>query len=166
VILGMVTTFALMILYTTGTIVYSDDFPNQKLPTSIAGCDANSTKAFLNFGQNHDQFNSLDNTVQSDWKNNNDSALIRVLSVSYMWYSGMGCILMVISGILFSFAFNFYENEAPVRVKSTCISPPLLRFWNKVLTKERMERWILFEDKNIYYQNNDLDIDTDVKLKL
>jgi drug/metabolite transporter (DMT)-like permease len=86
--------------------------------------------------------------AQSDWKNNDDAFLIKFLSVSYMWYSGLGCILMVVFGLLFSYAVSRFSNDKPKLVNSTYISPPILRLWNWVLTKERMKTWIYYDYEN------------------
>ena len=168
----MITTFSLMILYTTGTIVYADDFPNQKLPLSTSGCEginvthSSSSTVTYNYINYEDPHYSKSNLwrAPSEWKGNEDSFLIKFLSLSYMWYSGLGCILMVVFGILFSFMFNYFTNVAPRRVDSTCISPPILRLWNKLLTKERMKVWINFDDK-VKFQVSDSEVVSSLEIK-
>ena len=120
----MLTTIALMAPYTILQNVFSSDLPDQKLSSSTSGCD-NST------------FPSQE-IFHKNWKDSGDSAGIKMLSMSYMWYAGLTTSLTVFFGIIFTFLHRkFYPNDDEVleKVNYKCISPPLLRFWKRFVPK-------------------------------
>lgn len=82
-----------MLLLGVGSIIAGDrgDLPDQKLPLSTSGCyglEPNVT------------FTSL--IAADSWKDGNDSTLIKILSISYVWYPGIGCLSTIFFGIIFS----------------------------------------------------------------
>jgi len=136
----MIGTFVIMITYVILNNVFSSDLPDQKLALFTTGCPANSTTDDL-----HHQtlFSSIS---QTEWKNNEDSSLIQFLSISYMWYSAMGCILAIVLGLLFSLIFKFILGDDSPRVPYLCISPPVLNLLLRYFPTQ-MEKWIDLTDK-------------------
>ena len=69
----------------------------------------------------------------TDWKNEDVSGLIKLLSVSYMWYSMMWCYLAVFFGLIFSLIISKVgENKRKKLFDSRCISPPVLKLYLKM----------------------------------
>lgn len=142
----MVGTFIIMITHIIFNNIYSSDLPDQKLPLYTTGCESNNhtTDSITNF--------NIDNTnfikAKTDWKNSDDSFGIKVLSISYMWYSGVGCVLSVCLGILCSLVFNLideYRNtsRSKTQIPSNCISPPILKLLQKFFPNASL-KWIEF----------------------
>ncbi|ODM98794.1 Sodium-coupled monocarboxylate transporter 2, partial [Orchesella cincta] len=137
---GMIGTFVIMITYVILNNVFSSDLPDQKLPLSVTGCPDRTNVSLNDF---HSNFLESSKS-QAEWKNNDDSSLIQFLSISYMWYSAMGCVLAVILGLLLSLLFKFLGDEAP-RVPSKCLSPPVLNLLLRYFPTQ-MEIWIDLTD--------------------
>lgn len=118
----MIGSFAIMITYVILNNVYSSELPDQKLHLSTAGCMPNQTNS-LPF--------AFEVKAQTDWKNVDDSFGIRFLSISYMWYSGMGCVLAVILGLISSQIVETTGYEPRKRIQQNCLCPPILRLLTK-----------------------------------
>ena len=124
---GMLTTFVVMICLIVGNTVASNraQLPNQRLVLNTYGCDGSNETT------SSSTMESFVITTHPNWKDQDDSFLIQLLSISYMWYSGIGCICTVFFGIIYSYLFQVLgkNDELDQRVPSQCISPPVLRFW-------------------------------------
>jgi hypothetical protein len=127
-----------MIVFLIGNNIRSSDLPDQRLPLSTDGClDFNATTEF----KMSDDFVFYKASTSTDWKDNDDSLLIRVLSMSYMWYSGLGCSLTVFLGLLFSLGFHYVDKGERKLIDRRCISPPILKLLEK-FCPDHISKWV------------------------
>lgn len=134
----MILTFVITVTHVILNNIYSSSLPDQRLPLSTDGCEIQDTSSF-----------NYSNTTKSstDWKNNDDSFSIQILSISYMWYSTAGTIISILLGIIISAIVNLIEGKPNVMVSSKCLSPPILLLFRKYFPAH-IKRWVSFEDKD------------------
>lgn len=134
-LLGMISAFILMITYVIGSLS-ADGLPDQRLFLDTSNCEVE---------------NSTANTVwtvtseSKSWKDEEYTGITKLLSASYMWYSGMGCVLCVFFGLIFSIAINYWEKGPRKLVHAKCISPPIMTLLNKMFPKH-IEQWVDLSD--------------------
>ena len=136
--IGLLVSIALMVTFIVGyrTAAGNKSLPDQRLPLSVASCSNETTS------------NSTIWTNGSNWKDRDDSALIQLLSVSYMWHQPIGTILSVILGLAFSVGFNFIDGIQ--KVNPLHISPPILRLWKRLCPVQSKEWLLEARQKNIH----------------
>lgn len=122
-LLGMITAFIIMITYIIGNLS-ADGLPDQRLFLDTSGCD-----------------NGTITTPSPYWKDVEYSGLTNLLSVSYMWYSGMGCVLCVFFGLTFSVFVNCCSKGERKLVNPKCISPPIMTLLRKICPKH-IQQWV------------------------
>lgn len=130
-LLGMVASFILMITFIVGNLS-AEGLPDQRLFLDNSGCEL----------ENSTTTTTWTSTITStSWKDEEYSGITKLLSVSYMWYSGMGCVLCVFFGLIFSVAINYWDKSPRKLVHGNCISPPILQLLNK-LFPNHIQRWV------------------------
>lgn len=127
-LLGMITAFILMITFIIGNLS-ADGLPDQRLFLDTSGCESGNTTS----------------VTITHWKDEEYSGITKLLSVSYMWYSAMGCVLCVFFGLIFSIAFNFWDKEPRKLVHAKCISPPIMKLLNKMFP-DHIRKWVDLSD--------------------
>lgn len=131
-LLGMIASFTLMITFVVGNLS-ADGLPDQRLFLNTSSCDLkNSTTATTTW---------TTTITSTSWKDEGYSGLTNLLSVSYMWYSAMGCVLCVFFGLIFSIAINYWDKGQRKLVHGKCISPPILQLLNKMFPNH-IQRWV------------------------
>lgn len=141
----MLTTMCIMGPYTILQNVFSSDLPDQKLGSSISGCDAKNNSGLDEYFEPVSTFSFK----SSDWKDRDDSAGIRMLSMSYMWYAGLTTSMTVFFGIIYTIVQRKYlQRKYPDleerKIDANCISPPLLKLWRKFFPQLMQE--IVFDN--------------------
>lgn len=117
-LLGMISAFIIMITFIIGNLS-ADGLPDQRLFLDTSGCELENNT-------------TTTSSILTNWKDKEYSGMTKLLSVSYMWYSAMGCVLCVFFGLIFSIIINCLEKEPRKLVNSKCISPPILTLLNKL----------------------------------
>lgn len=132
-LLGMIATFVLMIVYIIGNLS-ADGLPDQRLFLNTSSCELeNSTTTTTWY--------ATTSITSTSWKDEEYSGMTKLLSVSYMWYSAMGCVLCVFFGLIFSIAINYCDKGPRKLVHGKCISPPILKLLNKLLPNH-IQHWV------------------------
>ncbi|KAG4077554.1 hypothetical protein HA402_002981 [Bradysia odoriphaga] len=126
-LLGMITTFILMITFIIGNLL-AEGLPDQRLTLDTSGCPA----------QNVTMISVISST---SWKDVEYSGITKLLSVSYMWYSAMGCVLCVFFGLVFSLVISYWDKGSRKLVNPKCISPPIMTLLNKWFPKH-IQQWV------------------------
>ncbi|KAJ6640576.1 Sodium-coupled monocarboxylate transporter 2 [Pseudolycoriella hygida] len=126
-LLGMISAFILMIAYVIGNLS-AEGLPDQRLFLDTSNCELENT-TYATFD------------TSTNWKDKEYSGMTKLLSASYMWYSGMGCVLCVFFGLLFSVAINQWEKGQRKLVHSKCISPPIMKLLNKMFP-HHIQQWV------------------------
>jgi len=132
-----------MITFVIGNNIRSSDLPDQRLPRSTDGCEDFNATITTSIIDEMDHF-----TARSNWKDNDDSLLIRILSMSYMWYSGLGCSLSVFLGLLFSLGFHYSSSEKRSLIDKRCISPPILSLLVR-FCPDHIKDWVDLEETDV-----------------
>ncbi|CAG7716897.1 unnamed protein product [Allacma fusca] len=128
---GMVSTLVVMLTFSVGVYIANNDklLPDQKLELTTDRCPE-----FSNGTETTESSMYLMSSM--DWKDNGDSVLIQILSVSYLWYPAMGTVLTVLIGIIASFYFSLWEDaEEKKFISSDLLSPPLYALWKRLFPK-------------------------------
>jgi len=137
-----------MITFVIGNNIVLSDLPNQALPLPPVGCSpTNSTTVPLANAWNSATLAKGDAEYENDWKDEEYSTLIQIMSMSYMWYSTLSCCLSVLLGLVCSVIHNQFSNEKRKLINSKCISPPILWLWRKLFPTQ-MLNWVLQEEKD------------------
>lgn len=132
-LLGMILTLFLMSTFIVGNLsVDVDRLPDQRLFLDTSGCELVNTSTTAT---------SIWTNTSTNWKNEDYSGIIKLLSISYMWYSAMGCVLCVFFGLIFSIAINYWDKKPRKLVHSKCISPPIMQLLNK-LFPIYIQQWV------------------------
>ncbi len=135
---GMILTFIITVTHVIFNNIYSSSLPDQRLPLSTDECEIEDTNSFNYYNMTRSS---------TEWKNNDDSFSIQLLSISYMWYSTAGTIISISLGIIFSAIINLVEGKPKVKVSSKCLSPPILLLFITYFPVH-IKRWVSFEDKD------------------
>ena len=117
--------------------------PDQRLPLSVSGCTNNGTDYFSStttVPSYHMQ--GMENSRH--WKDTDDSAVIKILSLSFIWNSAYGALSAIIFGLIFSFVFK----SKNMTVNRAYFSPPLLRLWTW-LFPEQMKNLVILDETKI-----------------
>ena len=150
--LGVIPSLIITIFIGVGSIVAGNakNLPNQKLPLRQDGCYVNSTDLYSTANS---FFSSPMVKSEPEWKQLEYSGLNNFLGVSYLWHPLITVVTTVVFGLIFSFIINKYKKSKPVKVKY--LTPVVLKFWVKVLGKERLEGWVDFVDEEeLELENN------------
>jgi hypothetical protein len=75
-----------------------------------------------------------------DWKNQEYSTWVKIISLAPNWYPGLGNISTIVLGLIFSFAFLKFQKIEPV--KREYFSEPVLRLWETALPISWTKDWI------------------------
>ncbi|XP_021955971.1 sodium-coupled monocarboxylate transporter 2 [Folsomia candida] len=130
---GLVSTFAIMITFVLGTNLNSikDQLPVQTFPLDVSGCPgSNDTMSIFSSNNGH-----------TEWKDKEYSGLVKMLSLSYMWYSGLGCCLAVFLGLIMSLIYNQVTKRERKLINPLCISPPILNLLKK-FCPDHIKNWV------------------------
>lgn len=126
-----------------------DLLPNQRLNLTLQGCTC-SNGVEEKFCRDFPDNQYLDLADNSHWKDNDDSALVRMFSISYIWQPGVGSISTIVFGLFFSILVILIDKSQRKRVHARLLSKPLIRLWNAVLGKATMDKWIDYDDKVVF----------------
>ena len=108
-----------------GSVIEKSSMPSQALPLDASGESCA-----------YDVPAGPPPTACSNWKDCYDSGLLKFFSVSYMWQPAIGCLVTVVFGMLFSFAYRKYRGPGALQpVKSKLIIPVMLTLWMKLCPK-------------------------------
>jgi hypothetical protein len=122
----MLTSLCIMAPYTIFQNVYRSDLIDQRIPLSTHGCPSQNTSIQI----------PPSSFYESHWKSEEDTLGIRMLSMSYMWHSGLTCSITVLTGIIYSLIHRFNLKGTAARkeklINPKCISPCLLTLWLKL----------------------------------
>lgn len=119
--------------------------PNQRLNLTLSGCTC-SDGVEEQFCRDFSDNEYLDLADNSHWKENGDSVLVQMFSLSYIWQPGVGTISTIVFGIFFSILVMIIDKSKRKKVHAKLLSKPFIRLWNKVLGKELMDKWIDYDD--------------------
>jgi len=150
-LLGMITSIFFTAFIGLGNIVSGIQgvLPNQRLNLTLEGCvcrDGDIEQFCRDFPDNQ-YLNLPDN---SHWKDNGDSPLVRMFSVSYVWQPGIGGLSTVVFGIIFSYLVIVFDKSQRKKVHARLLCKPFIRLWNRLLGEKRMLNWIDF-DENVKF---------------
>jgi len=129
---GLISALCIMISLVVGQNlnVVKSLLPKQQLPLSTLECPANINGSVVTL---------------PNWKEQEYEPIIKVLSLSYQWNAGLGCCLVVLLGLIYSFLFNWYKTLTKTQqrklIDRRCISPPLLKFYEYFFPKY-FSHWI------------------------
>jgi len=135
----MVATFAIMTTFVIANVT-SDSLPDQKIPLSTDGCPNNTISEIFSSEIN-------------EWRDEDYSFITKILSMSYMWYSGLGCSMTFLFGLIFSPLFDHFSKDKKDLVNPLCISPLVLNFFIRFFP-EKTKTWIDLSTEKIV--NEDL----------
>ncbi|XP_018354072.1 PREDICTED: putative sodium-dependent multivitamin transporter isoform X1 [Trachymyrmex septentrionalis] len=88
-----------------------------KLPTTIEGCDKNSTNITMSIVQN----------VMNFSKNNSDSSYFYLYRISYMWYSLLGFLITFLVGLLISNLSRLFIQNQNSQLDTNLFFPVIAR---------------------------------------
>lgn len=123
--------------------------PNQRLNLTLEGCMCSNGEE-QQFCRDFPDNEYLDLPDNSQWKNNDDSVLIRMFSTSYIWQPGVGALSTIVFGIFFSSLVILFKKNREKKVHARLLSKPFIRLWNKVFGESRMQNWIDYDDEVVF----------------
>lgn len=130
-LLGMIAAFVLMITFIIGNLS-AEGLPDQRLFLNTSSCELENSTTTTTWSAA---------ITSTSWKEEEYTGMTKLLSVSYMWYSAMGCVLCVIFGLIFSVGINYFEKVPRKLVHAKCISPPIMKLLNKIFPKH-IQQWV------------------------
>jgi len=161
VLLALVCSVAISMFIGLGNIIAGIDekLPNQKLPLSIEGCaivnlttgaTTTTTTEFSNFHSlpSHPAF--LDSlysrsSINTEWKNRDDSIALRIWSLSYIWQPGVGVISTFVLGLIFSGIIVICRKGKGPKINYSLMSEPFLKFWRMCFGQKYLNKWIDYD---------------------
>lgn len=123
--------------------------PNQRLNLTLEGCMCSNGEE-QQFCRDFPDNQYLDLPDNSQWKNNDDSVLVRMFTTSYIWQPGVGALSTMVFGIFFSSLVILFNKNREKKVHASLLSKPFIRLWNKVFGESRMQNWIDYDDKVVF----------------
>lgn len=123
--------------------------PNQRLNLTLEGCMCSNGEE-QQFCRDFPDNEYLDLPDNSQWKNNDDSVLIRMFSTSYIWQPGVGALSTIVFGIFFSSLVILFKKNREKKVHARLLSKPFIKLWNKVFGESRMQNWIDYDDEVVF----------------
>ncbi|KAG4068534.1 hypothetical protein HA402_004875 [Bradysia odoriphaga] len=151
ILLGMFVSILFSGFIGLGNIIagIQDLLPNQRLNLTVQGCTC-SNGVEEQFCRDFPDNQYLDLADNSHWKENDDSVLIRMFSISYIWQPGVGTLSTIVFGIFFSALVILIDKSKRKKVHAKLLSKPFIRLWNKIFGKSRMDNWIDYDDKILF----------------
>lgn len=134
----MIASLATMVAFGAGVFIANGDklLPDQRLFLNTSGCPSNisTTESPITLTDWH----------PINWKDNDDSVVIQILSISYIWYTAMGFLITVVLGLIFSFLTSFLV-ERESKLDYDLFSPPMYKFWRAIF-RENIDSIVEPED--------------------
>ncbi|XP_050664342.1 sodium-coupled monocarboxylate transporter 1-like [Leptidea sinapis] len=109
--------FGLLVVVAAGGGAQVAQLPLPRLPASIDSCPASY---------------NLTSDISAISRENHDEAVFWLFRISYLWYSGLGCLVTLVVGMLVSVITGVTD---PAQVPIDMISPPVISFLNSLPTK-------------------------------
>lgn len=126
-----------------------DLLPNQRLNLTVQGCICSNGEE-QQFCRDFPDNQYLDLADNSHWKDNDDSVLVRMFSISYIWQPAVGTLSTIVFGIFFSALVILLDSSKKKKVHARLLSKPFIKLWNAVLGESRMSNWIDYDDKVVF----------------
>lgn len=128
--------------------------PNQRLELSVRGCECTSDTSDA-IGTCSDLAGDWVNSTYNhatDWKelSHDDSFVLKIWSVSYIWQPCIGCLSTVIFGLICSGIVIAINRKSIEKVHKNLLSKPWLRFWEKIFGEDRMSEWVEYTDEETF----------------
>lgn len=145
ILMGLVPSVALTLFIGVGSILAGNDskLPNQKLPFGNDGCYLNGTLTTEAAATTLARFT----TTSSNWKDQEYSSIINVLSLSYMWQGIVPVFCTIIFGLIFSLIVRRFRKFP--KFSSAFMSQPILKLWIFLRGRDNLRHLIEFEDENV-----------------
>jgi len=135
----VITSLVLTLFLGIGSILAGNDkrLPSQKLFLRTDGCYTNDTDPF---------FNLTIPRHNTEWKDIELEGADNLYAMSYLWQPIVPIVGTVVFGFIFSIIINMLRKTEPTPVKTRFMTPIMVSMWVKLLGKEKLSRWMQFED--------------------